>query len=286
MLFREHLDHDEYAERAAAWDPQHADPAVWADAAVRAGMTYACFTTRHHDGYCLWDTDLTDYSSARQAPQRDFVAEYVAAFRAAGLRIGLYYSWIDWRLPAYFDGPEKDPDGWARTRDYLHGQVEELLTRYGRIDHFFFDGTWPRATEELDAGGLVDQMRGWQPDILINNRLGMAAEGTGAFADGGVGAGHSAELGDFGTPEHHITADPDRLWESCQTSTWRLWGFTRGERWRSADLLLDMLAECAEKGGRERGQPAAQRRTAAGRPAARGVRRAVARDRRLAARAR
>lgn len=249
VLFREHLDHHEYAARAAAWDPQQADPAVWADAAVRAGMTYACFTTRHHDGFCLWDTDLTDYSTERQTAQRDFVAEYVEAFRAAGLRIGLYYSWIDWRLPAYFDGPATDPVGWTRTRDYLHGQVEELLTRYGKIDHFCFDGTWPRSTEDLDAVGLVDKMRQWQPDILINNRLGMAAEGTGEFADGGVGAGHSDELGDFGTPEHHITAESNRLWESCQTSTWRLWGFSRGERWRSADLLLDMLCECAEKGG-------------------------------------
>jgi alpha-L-fucosidase len=230
VLFREHRDPRAYIERACAWDPQHYDPTRWAEVAREAGMRYACLTTRHHDGYCLWNTRTTDYSSGAQAPGRDVVGEFVAAFRAAGLRVGLYYSLIDWRVPAYFDGPEKDPEGWARMRDYIHAQVEELLTQYGPIDYLWFDGLWPRTPEELAAERLVERMRELQPHLLINNRLGDRASG------------------DVGTPEHHIKAE-DRLWESCQVSTWRLWGYASGERWRPADRLLDMLCECAHKGG-------------------------------------
>jgi len=243
VLFREHLDQREYAERACAWNPRHFDPALWAEVASKAGMRYACFTTRHHDGYCLWDTRYTDYSSARQAPGRDFVGEYVEAFRVAGLRVGLYYSLIDWRIPAWFDGPEKDAKGWEMMRDYIHNQVEELLTNYGTIDHFFFDGLWPRNADELGSADLMAKMRRLQPHILINNRLGTPFSGKQDDAKSQV-------LGDFGTPEHHIAPDAGHLfWESCQVTTWRLWGYTTGERWRPADVLLDMLCECAAKGG-------------------------------------
>lgn len=249
VLFREHLDHKEYAEQACAWNPKHYDPELWAYTARKAGFKYACFTTRHHDGYCMWDSAYTDYSSAKQAPQRDFVREYTEAFRKEGLRIGLYYSWIDWRLPAYFDGPAKDPEGWEKVRAYLHTQVKELLTNYGKIDHFFFDGVWPRNADDLQSVKLVEEMRALQPDILINNRLGYSAAHDGYRADGGVGAGDSDTLGDFGTPEHVIHAEQKRLWESCQVTTWRLWSHVIGERWRPADVLLDMLCESAEKGG-------------------------------------
>jgi alpha-L-fucosidase len=230
VLFREHLDPVEYVERACAWNPTHYDPQLWAETAKDHGFRYGVLTSRHHDGYCLWDTATTDYSSADQAPQRDLVGEFVEAFRAAGLRVGLYYSLIDWRIPAWFEGPEKNPEGWDRMRDYIHTQVEELLTQYGKIDYFWFDGVWPRTREELKGDRLVARMRELQPHLLINNRLG------------------GRESGDVGTPEHRIQAE-SRLWESCQVTTWRLWGYTIGERWRPADKLLDMLCECASKGG-------------------------------------
>jgi alpha-L-fucosidase len=248
-LFREHMDQREYEERACRWNPQRFDPQQWAYVIRKAGMKYACFTTRHHDGYCMWDTKYTDYSSGRQAPRRDYVKEFAEAFRAEGLRIGLYYSWTDWRIPAFFDGPDKDPDGWEAMRRYMHDQVEELLTNYGPIDHFFFDGAWPRTYAELGSTELLEKMRRLQPHILINNRLGAAGPGQAGHADGGQGAGERADMGDFGTPEHRIVADPDRLWESCQVTTWRLWGYANGERWRPADVWLDMLCECAETGG-------------------------------------
>lgn len=253
VLFREHLNHEEYAKQACAWNPEHFDPELWAYTAKKAGFKYACLTTRHHDGFCLWDSAYTDYSSAKQAAGRDFVKEYTEAFRKAGLRVGLYYSWIDWRLPAYFDGPQKDPEGWERVRTYLHNQVKELLTNYGQIDHFFFDGVWPRNADDLQSVELLEEMRKLQPNILINNRLGYSNKIEGHRADGGIGAGDSDTLGDFGTPEHAIASEATRLWESCQVTTWRLWSHVIGERWRNTDVLLDMLCECAEKGGKHGG---------------------------------
>lgn len=251
VLFREHLDPREYENAACAWNPQQFDARQWAQTAVDGGFKYAVFTTRHHDGYCLWDTKTTDYSSGAQAPQRDFVAEYVAAFREAGLRVGLYYSLADWRIPAYWEGPKHDPQGWETFRSYVHAQVEELLTNYGEIDEFWFDGSWPRNAGAWQSEKLVAMMRTLQPDILINNRLDAVdpEEGETVCQKGEIeGAGGSKTFGDFGTPEHHITAE-NRLWESCQTSVSRLWGFTRGEHWRSAEQLLDFLCESAVKGG-------------------------------------
>ncbi len=252
VLFREHLNQHDYAERACAWNPKHFDASAWADLARRGGFQYAIMTARHHDGFCLWDSKTTRYTTAAQAAGRDFVGEYVEAFRKAGLRVGLYYSLADWRIPAYWEGPGKDPEGWVAFQNYVHAQVEELLTNYGKIDVIWFDGAWPHSALEWKSPELVEMIRKLQPDILINNRLGLLpAEGNSnqPHVDGGMGVGESRTLGDFGTPEHHITADAGRLWESCQVSTWRLWGYTAGERWRPADLLLDMLVEAASKGG-------------------------------------
>ncbi len=243
VLFREHLDQREYGAAACLWNPQRFDAARWAQAAGAAGMRYAVLTSRHHDGYCLWDSAYTDYSSARQAPGRDFVREYLDAFRSAGLRVGLYYSLADWRIKAYWDGPRRDPQGWAAFRTYVHNQVRELLSNYGPLDVIWFDGAWPQTQRDWESRELVAMIRSLQPHILINNRLGAAPE------EDTAGVGHTETLGDFGTPEHQITPERNRRWESCQVSTWRLWGYTLGERWRPADLLLDLLVESASKGG-------------------------------------
>jgi len=247
-LFRDHLDQVEYARAACEWNPPRFDAKRWADVAVGAGMRYAVLTTRHHDGFCLWDSQYTDYTTARQAAQRDFVAEYTEAFRNAGLRVGLYYSLADWRIPAYWAGPARDPEGWDTFRIYVHNQVRELLSNYGTIDLLWFDGAWPHSQQDWGSQEIVDLARSLQPHILINNRLGVPNEGSGHPSET-MGVGQARFLGDLSTPEHQITADPDRLWESCQVSTQRLWGYTIGERWRPAHLLLDMLVEAASKGG-------------------------------------
>jgi alpha-L-fucosidase len=162
--------------------------------------------------------------------------------------VGLYYSFGDFRVPAYWDDPAANPEGWAAFRDYVHGQVRELLTDYGPIDVFWFDGAWPHTASEWRSAELLARMRALQPHLLINNRLD--SQPVFSPSDGAVeAAGESAALGDFGTPEHRIVAQADRLWESCNTSTHRLWGYAVGEHWRSAEHLLEMLVECAARGG-------------------------------------
>lgn len=244
VLFREKLNQNEYAQQACTWNPADFDAASLARLAREAGARYAVLTTRHHDGYCLWDSQVTDYTSVRQAPGRDFIAEYVEAFRAAGLHVGLYYSLADWRIPAYWLGPGRDPEGWQRFQRYVHTQVGELLTGYGKIDLIWFDGPWPHSAGDWASRELVDKIRQWQPGILINNRLDCAAQ-----VGNSEQAGASEELGDFGTPEHQIVADAARPWESCQVTTWRLWGYAKGEYFRSAEQLLDFLCESASRGG-------------------------------------
>ncbi len=195
----------------------------------------------------------SDYTSAAQAAQRDFVPSMLEAFpcrRPAGgplLSAGRFC-----RVPAYLEGPDINPAGWRAFREYVHGQVRELLTNYGKIDVIWFDGL------AAHARGLAHWRNWWRMDArvaagnLINNRLGKPAvkpAGPDHYKNMLEDAGHSRELGDFGTPEHSITADPGRLWESCQVSTWRLWGYTIGEHWRPAELLLDMLVDAAGQGG-------------------------------------
>ena len=143
VLMREHMDPVAYEIQACKWNPRYCDMEKWARIACAGGMKYAVFTTRHHDGYCLWDTAQTNYSSVMQAPKRDFVKEYVRAFRQAGFRIGLYYSIADFRIPAWFRGPKKDPEGWLKVRNCIFEQIKELLTKYGKIDVLWFDGLWP-----------------------------------------------------------------------------------------------------------------------------------------------
>lgn len=245
-LFRDHGDVKGYERLACAWNPDQVDPRTWARVAREGGFRYAVLTARHHDGYCLWDSRHSNYSSARQAPGRDIVAEYVHAFREEGLRVGLYYSWQDMRIGDYFTEPKRNPAGWARMRTYCHDQVEELMTRYGKIDILWFDGAWPRSAAELGSEELLARIRRWQPGIVVNNRLGRRE---GPPGDATVEDAGSTILGDFGTPEHTIKAEANRPWEACHTSTWRLWGFCTGERFRGADHLLDLLCQCASQGG-------------------------------------
>lgn len=243
VLFREHIDPESYEKIACEWNPSCFDPQKWASVFKKAGFRYACLTTRHHDGYCLWDTETTNYSSMHQAPKRDFVAEFCQAMRDAGIKVGLYYSWCDWRVPAYYKGPQTDPAGWADMKKYIHSQVEELCTNYGEISYFFFDGVWPRNAEDLGSHELIQKMRQWQPGILINNRLGFNTDPAQLLKHGG-----GNDEGDFGTPERLITAEK-RLWESCQVSYWRWWGYHSGEHWKSTEEILDTLCNCASSGG-------------------------------------
>ncbi len=180
MMFNEKIPAAEYARLADQFNPQQFDAAEWARIAKDAGMQYAVMVARHHDGFALWDSPSSylDFTSMRTAARRDFIQEYTAAFQAAGLHTGLYYSLMDWRFPGYFQ-PRELPESAAQMKAQCWGQVEELLTRYGKIEILWYDGGW-LAHQGSDAGGawlwesgkLNQMVRRLQPQIVINARSG------------------------------------------------------------------------------------------------------------------
>jgi len=193
-------------------------------------MKYMVLTTRHHDGFCLFDSKVSDFTSVKTAAGRDLVGEYVAACRRAGMRIGFYYSLLDWRWPAYHAGPKKDPKGFAKFREYVHAQVRELCTQYGKIDVLWYDGGWPYDAEAWQSKKLNAMVRQLQPHIIINDRSQLPE--------------------DFDTPEQHIAASAaGRTWESCMTLNDN-WGYSAADdNWKSTKQLISSLARCAGGGG-------------------------------------
>ena len=201
----------------------------WARLAKRAGQKYMVMTTKHHEGFCQWDSKLTDYNAMKQGPGRDLVREYVEAARAEGLRVGFYYSLMDWHHP---DGATCKTDEAARRRfvDYTHGLIRELLTNYGRIDVLWYDVDWPLTSAQWESERMNEMVFNLQPEIIVNNRNGLP--------------------GDFSTPEQHIQAsEVGRAWETCMTLN-DSWGFNRGDdAWKTPKQVVDNLATCARGGG-------------------------------------
>jgi alpha-L-fucosidase len=220
---------EEYAQLKGQFNPKKFNADEWVALAQQAGMKYMVLTSRHHDGFCLWDTATTDWKATDSPAKRDFVAEYVAACRKAGMRIGFYYSLLDWRWPAYWLGPEKDPQGWAEFVSYVHTQVGELMTNYGKIDILWYDGSWPHSAEAWQSAQLNEMVRRKQPHIILNNRSGLAE--------------------DLDTPEQHITAS-QRPWESCMTMDDLWWGWHPGDpNVKSAMQLVRNLVRCVSSNG-------------------------------------
>ncbi|MCL1951263.1 MAG: alpha-L-fucosidase [Oscillospiraceae bacterium] len=255
----ERISNEEYQKYFDEFDPVRYDPRAWAALARRAGMKYAVMTAKHHDGFCLFDSQYTDYKAPNTPAGRDLLREYADAFRAEGLKVGFYYSLIDWHhpdYPAYGDdhhpmrGNEayKDrPENFANYLAYLHNQVRELCTNYGKLDILWFDFSYGKMTgEKWEATKLVEMIRGLQPGILIDNRLG----GDGKAAQPPVYAG------DFESPEQFIPAEgvTDALgrpvpWEACMTLNGH-WGYCAGDRnYKTPQNVVHMLAECVSKGG-------------------------------------
>ena len=233
---------DEYHATAATFDPQAWDARALAERAARLGMQYAVLTTKHHDGYSMFHTKLSDFGIEHSPFGRDIVREYADAMREAGLRVGFYYSLLDWHHPDYppFTDDDKpysfgnwrrsEPEAWERYIEFMFGQVRELLTDYGQIDVVWFDGHWERTPEEWKAKELEEMIRGLQPDILINDRLPNA--------------------GDYTTPEQLVPAEPpDGPWETCMTMG-RSWGYDPNDTDRKpARDLIHTVCEIAGKGG-------------------------------------
>ena len=226
----------EYESSAATFSPPADAPASWLRLARSAGMRYAVLTSRHHDGYSLWPTALSDH----HAPV-DLVGPFVEACRAEGLRVGLYYSLSDWHHPDYpaqtdddrpygFQPRRPSPEAWDRYVDYVFGQITELLTNYGPIDVLWFDGGWERSAGEWRTDELRALIASLQPDCLVNDRL--------------------PRHGDFETPEQYVPpTPPDGLWETCLTMN-STWGWCPDDTgYKSARSLVHTLCEVAGRGG-------------------------------------
>ena len=199
----------------------------WARLAKRAGQKYMVMTAKHHEGFCMWDTKLTDYNAQQQGPGRDLVREFVEAARAEGMRVGLYYSLMDWHHP---DGAICATDPAARKRfvEYTHGLVRELMTNYGKIDILWYDVDWPLTAEQWQAERMNRMVFDLQPEIIVNNRNGLD--------------------GDFSTPEHKIVA-AERAWETCDTMNLG-WGWQRNDtEWKTPKRIVNDLTTCAQQGG-------------------------------------
>lgn len=261
----ERISNEAYQQYFDEFNPTDYHPEVWARIAKNAGMRYAVLTAKHHDGFCLFDSQLTDYKSTNTRAKRDLVREYLEAFRAEGLKVGLYYSLIDWHhphYPAYGDmhHPMRDNEaykGQARHfpeyLDYMHGQVTELLTNYGKLDIMWFDFSYGEMTGEAwRATELVRKVRALQPHLLIDNRLGAGGEGNQRFTT------RSPEVyaGDFACPEQIIP--PEGLvmedgepvpWEACLTLN-QNWGYCATDHdWKSPRQVIRALVECVSKNG-------------------------------------
>lgn len=253
---RERITDEQYQRYFDHFDPDLYDPSAWARTARRAGMKYLVVTTKHHDGFCLWDSALTDYKATRTPYGRDLIRPMVEAFRSEGMKVGFYHSLIDWHHPEFpIDGlhPQRDDLAFREREagrriekyaDYLHGQVRELLTQYGKIDIFWFDFSysgsdwgWSRGKgkEEWQSERLLALVRELMPEVVINDRLELP--------------------GDVKTPEQYqprewvkVNGKPV-VWEACQTLNGS-WGYDRDNLdWKPAPMLVRMLIDSVSKGG-------------------------------------
>lgn len=261
----ERISNEDYEPFFHEFNPVHYDPGAWARAAKNAGMKYAVMTAKHHDGFCMFDSQLTDYKCTNTQSGRDFVREFLDAFRAEGLKVGLYYSLLDWHhpdYPAYGDQnhPMRDNTEWkgkdhrfGRYLEYMHGQIRELLTNYGKLDIMWFDFSYGDMTAETwKATELVTMVRELQPDIILDNRLDASGEYGGSIKT----ASPTVYSGDFASPEQIIPYNgvTDELgnsipWEACVTLN-NNWGYCANDRlYKTPKTVIRTLVECVSKNG-------------------------------------
>lgn len=240
VMHNEQIPAVEYARLAEQFVPQSFNADSWAETANEAGMQYMVLTARHHDGFALWNSPSShgNFCSFKTAAKRDFVAEYVSACCKVGLRTGLYYSPMDWRFPGYFK-PKELADNAALLKKQAYGQIEELMSNYGRIDILWYDGGW-LAHEGTDADAawfwepvkLNTMVRKHQPKVVINPRSGWE--------------------GDFNCDEgeHDITGPIiDRPWEKCLNLNKSSWGYSPKLNLMTPGEVVRMLVNVVGRGG-------------------------------------
>lgn len=225
------------------------DASEWADAAKRSGAGYVTITTKHHEGFCLWPSALTDFHIGRTPFGRDLLGELVEAYQAVGLDVHLYYSVLDWHHPGwrYRITSEADAEAFDTLLAYSLGQLEELVLRYPGIKGFWFDGTWDDSVRGSGAWtDLVEQrLKELSPDVLVNSRLRADELGNRHFD------AHGRMMGDFESGFERRLPDPwdasvlDRNWEACLTINEHTWGYHAGDWARTEKDPRDVVAHVA-----------------------------------------
>jgi alpha-L-fucosidase len=247
----------DYAPLARQFNPVKFDAAQWVGIAKSAGMKYIVITSKHHDGFSLWDSKVSDYDVVDSTPYgKDILAALTRECRRQGVRMCFYHSILDWHHPAQYVNPDaKDArDGHARNRihperkaeyiRYLKGQLRELILNYDPAV-LWFDGEWVDWWTEPDGKDLYSYVRSLKNDIIVNNRVGKGRRGMQGL---NKGPGYA---GDFGTPEQEIpaTGQPGVDWESCMTMN-DTWGYKSGDNnWKSTEKLVRNLVDIVSKGG-------------------------------------
>jgi len=259
---------EDYQKYFDTFNPTNYEPKKWAKLAKKVGMKYAVMTAKHHDGFCLFDSKLTEYKSTNTPAKRDLIREYVDAFRAEGIKVGFYYSIIDWHhpdYPAYGDRihPMRDNEAFKDIKinfdnylEYMHGQVRELLTNYGKIDVMWFDFAYdsPDRDDEFKcmrgetwkSDELIKMIRELQPEIIIDDRLG------GSASDPETNLAY----GDFASPEQIVPPTgmvndkgESIIWEACITLNDN-WGYGSNDRnFKDSKTVIRSLIECVSKNG-------------------------------------
>ncbi|MDR2975995.1 MAG: alpha-L-fucosidase [Streptococcaceae bacterium] len=248
----EEISSEQYKKYFEHFDPDLLNAKDWAKKAKADGFKYVIITAKHHEGFCLWDTQFTDYKVTNTPYQKDLLKELIEAFRAEGIKIGIYYSLLDWHHPDFLvDGYhpmrnnahyiENHPGNMAAYRNYMRNQISELLSNYGTIDYLWFDFSYEnrnwgnsQGKGEKDWGSeeLEKLIYSIQPDILINDRLGL---------NRGVS-----------TPEQFARSkgmEGDELWETVQTLN-NSWGYDRDNlNFKSAEMVAKQLVDTVSKGG-------------------------------------
>ncbi|MBN1864975.1 MAG: alpha-L-fucosidase [Victivallales bacterium] len=227
---REQVPFHEYTALADSFTAGEFDAEALCDLAVRAGMRYVVITTMHHDGFRLYDTDLSEFCTTKTAAKRDLIAEIVDAARSRGLKIGLYHSLNNWHdKPDAVDALE-DEDAYGRFIENTFSRIKELVTKFNPVDILWYDGWWPFNANGWQAMKMNEMVREIQPHIFFNGRNGLP--------------------GNFSTPEGHMAVpDPWRPWEACMTLN-NSWGYHAGDKdWKRPVEVVNMLATAAKGRG-------------------------------------
>jgi alpha-L-fucosidase len=247
-FFNGQVSYEDYMKQKAGFTAERYDPAAWAALFKEAGARYAVLTSKHHDGFALWPTELSDLDVMATPAGRDLLGPYAEALRAEGLKVGFYFSHLDWSHPdyatvrpkgmspdergnvfAYPAAGEEDPAAWARFLEFHHGQIKEISDRY-HPDLFWFDGDWERDEEQWDMAGLRRDILSWQPEAILNGRM--------------------KEYGDYETPEQGLPIIPPAgPWEFCMTIN-DSWGYqVQDTNHKPTRQIIRTFAEVVGGGG-------------------------------------